>query len=184
MSIVLKGHTLNQRQLDAIVPLMNELMHGKVSKKNFESACIIALEVAGCGLGYDTAIPGAESTVAERAQAWILNGRVGMSAKAIYCHMTGNADKDRWNYPHDPDDLNRCLLLLDLIPEWKPRMIEMAQRGPAWKGLAENWQNIATIFVDEVGLDWCKASSAPKTYDLMKEAIGANEEPGVFRVRA
>jgi hypothetical protein len=184
MSINLKGHILNQRQLDAIVPVMNDLMQGKVSQKKFESACIKALEQAGCPVGYDTAIPGAESTVAERAQGWILNGQVGMSAKAIYCQMTGNTDKDRWNYPHDPDDLNRCLLLLDLIPEWKPRMIEMAQRGPAWKGLAENWESISATFIDEVGLDWCKARSAPKTYDLMQAAIDGHEEPGVFRVRA
>ena len=47
MSINLKGHILNQRQLDAIVPVMNDLMHGKVSKKKFEQACVDALEAAG-----------------------------------------------------------------------------------------------------------------------------------------
>ncbi len=47
MSINLKGHILNQRQLDAIVPVMNDLMHGKVSKKKFEQACVAALEAAG-----------------------------------------------------------------------------------------------------------------------------------------
>jgi hypothetical protein len=179
----MQGNILNQRQLDAIVPVMNQLMQGKVSQKGFEAACVKALDAAGCSLGYDTGLPGSESSIADRAQAWLLNGRVGMSAKAIYCHMTGNTDKDRWNHPHDPDDLNRCLILLDLIPEWRPRMLEMKDRSPAWAGLAEKWDEISATFIDEAGLDWCKAQSAPRTYDLMKAAIGNYEEPGVFRVR-
>ena len=38
MSVELKGHILNQRQLDAIVPVMNLLMQGKVKQKGFEDA--------------------------------------------------------------------------------------------------------------------------------------------------
>lgn len=171
MSINLQGHILNQRQLDAIVPVMNDLMHGKVSKKKFESACVAALEAAGCALGYDTAIPGAEKPVAERAAAWILNGRVGQSSRAIYCHMTGAVDKYGYNFPYDPDDLNRCLLLLDLIPEWKPRMAEMSVHGKQWASLAGRWDELTALFLEEVGLDWCKGKEAraTKTYELLKQ---------------
>lgn len=182
MNINLKGHTLNQRQLDAIVPVMNDLMRGRVSEKKFEEASISALEAAGCGLGYDTGIPGADASVMARAEGWLLNGRVGMSSRSIYAHMTGREPKDRWAYPSDPDDLNRCLLLLDLMPEWEPRMQEMAAHGKAWAGLAEQWGLIAETFIAEVGLDWCNGKSAPKTYALMKAAIGAHREPGVFHV--
>jgi len=38
-------------------------------------------------------------------------------------------------------------------------------------------------FVDEAGMDWCKAKSAPKTYALMEQAIGNYEEPSVLRIR-
>lgn len=178
MSIHLKGHDLNQRQLDAILPVMNDLMQGKVSQKKFEAACEKAMEAAGCPLGYDTTMPGAEATVTERAAKWLLDGQVGMSSRAIYCHMTGNEDK-RWSYPSDPDDLNRCLLLLDLIPEWKERMGEMAARGTAWAGLAVRWEELSATFLDEVGLGWSKAKSAPKTFALMKQLIG--EEPAFRR---
>ena len=34
-----------------------------------------------------------------------------------------------WSYPSDPADLGRCLRLLREIPEWAPRMPEMAKRG-------------------------------------------------------
>lgn len=177
MSIVLQGHTLNQRQLDAIMPVMNDMMHGKVSQKKFEGACVKALEHAGCPLGYDTGIPGSESTVAERAAAWIANGRVGMSSRAIWSHMMG-AKADRMEAPSDPDDLNRCLLLLDLIPEWSERIPEMAQHGSRWKALAERWDEITDAFIGEVGLDWCNGRSAPITYRLMKEALGEDNSPG------
>lgn len=51
MSINLKGHILNQRQLDAITPVMNDYMHGKIKgHKKLEQACVAALEEAGCAL--------------------------------------------------------------------------------------------------------------------------------------
>lgn len=168
----MKGYILNQRQLDAIVPTMNDLMQGRVSQKGFEKACIAALEAAGCALGYDTSMPGADKSIAERGEAWLLNGRVGLSSKAIYCHMTGHTDNEKWNYPRDPDDLNRCLLLLELIPEWRSRMPEMAAHGKQWTGLVADWPALAGCFIREVGLDWCHGKRAPETYALMKKVMG------------
>lgn len=172
MGINMQGHILNQRQLDAIVPVMNDLMQGKVKQKNFEAACIKALEAAGCALGYDTSMPGADKSIIERGEAWLLNGRVGMSSKAIYCHMTGRKTEDGYYPPADPGDLNRCLLLLDLIPEWESRMPEMAAYGKQWAGLVANWSEITGCFLNEVGLDWCHGKRAPETYALMKKVMG------------
>lgn len=168
----MQGHTLNQRQLDAIVPVMNDLMQGKVSQKKFEKACIAALEAAGCPLGYDTSMPGADASIEQRAAAWLCDGRVGTSSRAIHDHMLGLEAKRGYSHPHDPDDLNRCLLLLELIPEWKPRMPEMAQRSDAWSGLIERWEEIVATFLEEVGLNWSKGKRAPRTYALMKQALG------------
>lgn len=90
MSIVLQGHKLNQRQLDAITPIMNDFMHGKIKgKKKLEQACAKALEAAGCALGYDTSMPGGDATVEQRAAAWMRDGDVGMSSRAIHDHMLG-----------------------------------------------------------------------------------------------
>lgn len=172
MSITLKGQPLNQRQLDAIVGPLNDHMQGKTNTpEEFEQACVKALEAAGCPLGYDTGFKDCMS-LEQRAQNWIVNGRVGSSSRTIWAHMMG-ATESRKSYPHDPDDLNRCLLLLDLIPEWAPRMAEMAQHGPQWKGLAERWDEITDCFIAEAGLDWCKASGAPKTYRLMRDILEA-----------
>ncbi|HBO7075364.1 TPA: hypothetical protein L6A17_10840 [Pseudomonas aeruginosa] len=73
-----------------------------------------------------------------------------------------------YDHPHDPDDLNRCLLLLDLIPEWKPRMREMAQHSPEWAALASSWEKLANLFLSEAGLDWQRSSEAPETYAAMR----------------
>lgn len=171
MSINLQGHILNQRQLDAIVPVMNQLMQGKVSQKKFESACVAALEAAGCPLGYDVSMPGAGEPLELRARRWIADGRVGLSSKAIWSHMMGVPGQDM-SYPRDPDDLNRCLLLLHLIPEWQPRMLEMAVYGKEWEGLAKGWNKISEAFLSEAGLDWSKNRPAPHTYALMRAARG------------
>lgn len=178
MSVNLQGHILNQRQLDAIVPVMNALMQGRVSQKKFEKACVEALEKAGCPLGYDTTMPGASASIEDRAKRWIVDGRVGMSSRAIWSSMMGETAKDM-SYPRDPADLNRCLLLLDLIPEWKPRIPDMAQHSPQWAALVKRWDEIVQCFLDEVGLDWNKGHNlrASSTYALMCAAIDGATQP-------
>ena len=48
LSITHRGHKLTQQQLDALVPVLNERMHGKISEQEFEAAVDGALEKAGC----------------------------------------------------------------------------------------------------------------------------------------
>lgn len=47
------------------------------------------------------------------------------------------------SYPSDGDDLGRCLRLLDLMPEWKPRMVEMTAVSPYWAALVKHWDELA-----------------------------------------
>lgn len=54
-------------------------------------------------------------------------------------------------YPHDPDDLNRCLLLLNLIPEWAPRIREMAQHSQEWAALVSSWESSPTFSCKKLG---------------------------------
>ncbi len=53
MGINLRGFILEQPQLDALVPVLNDSMQGKISKKKFEQACVDALDNAGCPLRDD-----------------------------------------------------------------------------------------------------------------------------------
>ncbi|EKC7895920.1 hypothetical protein L4Q08_005472 [Pseudomonas aeruginosa] len=114
-------------------------------------------------------MPGAGSTIEQRATKWLRDGQVGASSRAIHDHMLGLTPKrGYYDHPHDPDDLNRCLLLLDLIPEWKPRMREMAQHSTEWAALASSWEKLTNLFLSEAGLDWQRSSEAPETYAAMR----------------
>ncbi|WAT32249.1 hypothetical protein [Pseudomonas sp. GXZC] len=169
MGISVGGVVLNQRQLDAITPVMNDLLQGKVKQSKFEAACITAMKDAGCPVGYDQGLDKSLS-IDDRARRWIVDGQVGMSSKAIWAHMTGTPS-ECMSAPSDPDDLNRCLLLLDLVPEWTERMGEMATHGKKWEALAPIWADLTNTFLAEVGLDWCKGNSAPETYQMMRSAL-------------
>lgn len=103
---------------------------------------------------------------------WLLNSDdTGLSSKAIARHMLGlpEGGYGAWAYPCDPGDLGRCLRLLVNIPEWKPRIHEMASHGPIWAALVARWDDLAASMEAEVGIDWTKGKSAPRTYELMRK---------------
>ena len=111
---------------------------------------------------------------------WLANGERGTSSERIAEVMTGMAVVNPLlrgfsTHPHDPADLRRCLLLLDLMPEWEARMQEMAASGPEWKALAGAWHTLKWTFLGEAPDEWRDRRctfSAPKTYALMRELIG------------
>jgi len=65
--------------------------------------------------------------IEERALFWAVNGDTGISSKSIMAHMTGNEKADAFGIqpPSDSSDRGRCIRLLELIPEWIPRLNEM-----------------------------------------------------------
>ena len=105
----------------------------------------------------------------ERVLNWMMTGRVGLSSKAMAAHLC-DAPCDG-SYPHDPDDLNRCLLFLEAVPEARAELPRMATVNKTWAALVARWSEIEAAFVAEVGRDWCKAQHAPNTYRLMHEVI-------------
>lgn len=61
-----------------------------------------------------------------RALFWALAGDTGISSEAISAHMSGYANT-KMRPPSDADDRGRCIRLLELIPEWIPRLPEMVR---------------------------------------------------------
>lgn len=143
--------------------------------------CGEAKRISFASGGHNPPAPGAVADVAARLASWFSSNDTGISSKAIAAHMTGGDVGEGWGggWPHDPADLGRCLRLLELFPEWKPRIGEMAEHGPGWAGLVARWDEIVQSMADEVGIDWSKGKSAPLTYDLMQasEAEGYRADP-------
>ncbi len=110
-------------------------------------------------------------SIHNRANAWIVGNDTGMSSEAIWAHMQG-VSKPYYEHPGDPADLGRCLRLLKLIPEWKPRIYEMSKHSKEWAVFTAHWDELEHMMDQEVGIDWSKGKSAPKTFKRMCELRG------------
>jgi len=117
---------------------------------------------------------------------WLAIGHRGASSNAMLVHLAGyvpngaEVDFDPASHPHDPDDLNRCRLLLDQVPEIAPRLGNMAAVSPAWAGLVSHWNELCSTMDKETRGG--RRGRAEATYALMRrlirEALGdASAEP-------
>lgn len=67
-----------------------------------------------------------ENTITTRALEWLFSDNTGASSKTLCAHMLGIKGV-RNSIPSDASDRRRCIDLLQLIPEWQPRLGEMAE---------------------------------------------------------
>ena len=109
---------------------------------------------------------------------WLAGGSRGISSNTMVEHLVGlPACRGAPSHPHDPNDLDRCLRLLDAVPLLRVCLPCMASCSPEWAALIEKWAEIEASHLEEVGLGWTKAHRAPKTYALMCSVInGARAE--------
>lgn len=109
---------------------------------------------------------------------WLASGAVGSSSKFMACCALGieYEDFERAPYPHDPSDLDRCLKLLVAVPEVRQAFDKIAAASETWAALIARWDELERTFIEEAGIGWSKARSAPKTYKLMKSIIEPIED--------
>ena len=109
----------------------------------------------------------------EAVIGWLANGEVGASSKCMAMWLAfGKRTRNEFGgYPYDPDDMDRCLKLLAIAPGLRERLPKMAELNKTWAALVARWDEIEAMQMDEIGLGWTKARSAPKTYALMQEVI-------------
>jgi len=109
----------------------------------------------------------------EALNRWFTSGDTSTSSEVIVAHMTnclsdvglssGNLVQTckfvmstqlqgGWALaPRESTELGRCMRLLDLFPEWKPRIQEMAVYGADWAGICAQWDFLVDSLVAEVG---------------------------------
>lgn len=107
--------------------------------------------------------------IPENLNNWLASGNRGISSEAIASYLTGiNFVSGHWfsNHPHDPSDFKRCMDLLEAVPEFRPRLKEMAEVSPIWAELVENWDELEKLYKEEA-----PTGKAPKLYDRMQEII-------------
>jgi hypothetical protein len=110
----------------------------------------------------------------QQAAHWFASGDTGVSSERIVtCAMANTLVPSSWDegYPRDPADIGRCFRAIDKMP-WARRGLDiLAGTLPRWRALAARWDEIRQVMNDEVGIDWSRGKSAPKTYGLMEEII-------------
>jgi len=79
-------------------------------------------------------------------EEWRQGRDVGISSMTIYYVMTGIGAPHRFDVPHDPEDFGRCFRLLNLFPEWRARLSEIAARFPAWTALIQDWTQLEEVY--------------------------------------
>lgn len=88
----------------------------------------------------------APTTLREWASSWDM----GVSSATIYRAFTGHppaAWSGSWpnDAPYDDADFGRCVRLLDIVPEWRSRLDELAQKAPAFAPLVPEWARLEEL---------------------------------------
>ena len=110
---------------------------------------------------------------------WFAVGERGLSSEAIaLTALGGHPTGLRAAWPLDPADLRRCLLLLEQCPEAACGLPVLATRYPQWAALVEVWDSLAETLRSEIGDNLPPGGLAPKTCNLMREALDAAHTAG------
>lgn len=118
--------------------------------------------------------------IQQQVMSWLANGETGLSSECMAFWLAFGILKDRGfgaDHPHDPDDMNRCLKLLQRVPGLRESLPAMAELSPAWKALVSRWDEIEAMQMAEIGIDWEKGRKARRTYALIQEVLNSAGVP-------
>lgn len=106
-------------------------------------------------------------------QRWTAVGRRGSSSDAIAAQLTGEVHAENAKaYPHDADDLWRCVELLDQVPELRGRLQLMSSVSAVWAALVAEWTTLEALLREEAGERWRSGGwRAPRTNEAIRRTV-------------
>lgn len=105
---------------------------------------------------------------------WMKTGDTGTSSLTIASVLSGaSLMRQGPSLPRDPSDFRRCLDLLKAVPEYRPRLQEVADRYPRWERLIAEWDELEALFHEEVAEG---TGSAPRLYERLREINRENRQ--------
>ena len=97
----------------------------------------------------------------KKALQWALGRDTGISSKTIAAALSDTVQEDAYyGLPSDSSDFGRCHRLLELIPEWKPRLPEVAEKFPEWELIVRHWDTLSAFY---------EAGDQARVYGLIEE---------------
>jgi len=103
---------------------------------------------------------------------WLAQGQPGVSSETMAFTALG-VSRRYASAPSDPSDFNRCLLLVDEVPEVRDAFPRIRALSPKWAAIIDHWDELKELFIGEVGWDWSNGLAAPKTFQRMKDLFAA-----------
>ena len=109
----------------------------------------------------------------DRVQEWLFGSDTGLSSLTIVAVLAEGKTADlararlgRWDLeaPSDPDDFGRCHRLLEIVPEWRGRLGEVAVACPRWRNLVLHWDELTELYLAEA-----PSGNAPKLFQRMRK---------------
>ena len=104
-----------------------------------------------------------------RKRNWLRHGDRGISSDTIF-EVLQNYELGvcRWDYetPQDPSDFNRCVKLLDAIPEWRAFLPLVSETHQHWKPIIDHWDELEALLKEEKSRP---DGMAPKLYKRLSE---------------
>lgn len=97
-------------------------------------------------------------------QEWAESHDVGLSSSLI-CYVMSGVFPRRYRFhelehapaPQDPADFGRCYRLLQLFPDWRPKLHMVGERfdSQEWRVLATNWEPLTALYEEELPSGKC-----------------------------
>ena len=109
---------------------------------------------------------------------WTYEGETGSSSLTIARTAVTRAAWKPFQFPRDPDDLRRCLLLIQAVPETVDALPILAQASKRWRPLVEAWDQLSQSLKEEWGEDLSnpERNHAVNTYRAMRSALDPTEQ--------
>jgi len=110
---------------------------------------------------------------------WLASGERGISSNTLFTELTGVDALGTWmrSHPHDPSDFRRCLQLLEIAPELRPKLFQMRSVSKEWERLVGHWPKIEKTLREEsdfsgtaIGLEPAAPNTRALMYRILKGA--------------
>lgn len=139
------GYHMNQISL--VTAIMNECSRqipGLPAEPRLMN-CVIAAANTICA---EFAKPIVKASSGMGLTAWLASDDVRMSSKFMASVLSGQFHAE-FAIPYDPEDLGRCLRMIQAAPELTPRIDEMRKHGPMWTAVADKWDRWTAMINEE-----------------------------------
>lgn len=161
----MEGHNINQMSL--VGAIMKELAR-QVPGITAEARYFNAVIKAANDICAELARPVVKATKGMGLEAWLNSDDTGSSSLYMAWCLNGGIHGE-WPlniqpapaYPHDPDDLGRCIRLIEAVHEFGGMIPEMSHRGPEWQAVTTNWAEWVDLYNNTDG---------EELYQRMKDA--------------